>query len=139
MFKNILVPIDLTHVEESGGLIEQAKHFADSSDGQLTLLNVVPDIPGYVAAELPAGLRENVLRNAKTELSRLANESGLPASTKISIETGSPATKILDTAKEGNADVIIIASHQPGIADYLLGSTASKVVRHAHCSVVVLR
>ena len=139
MFKNILVPIDLTHEERIGALIGQAKIFAERNGGTVTLLNVVPDIPGYVAAELPAGLRENVLRNAKTELSRLANESGLPASTKISIETGSPATKILDAAKEGNADVIIIASHQPGMADYLLGSTASKVVRHAHCSVVVLR
>ena len=35
--------------------------------------------------------------------------------------------------------MIVIASHDPGLADYLLGSTAGRVVRHAHCSVLVVR
>ena len=42
-------------------------------------------------------------------------------------------------AKEKNADMIIIASHRPGLQDYFLGSTAAKVVRHATCSVLVVR
>ena len=37
------------------------------------------------------------------------------------------------------AAMIVIASHDPGLADYLLGSVAARVVRHAHCSVLVTR
>ena len=47
--------------------------------------------------------------------------------------------KILETAEDEGADLIIIASHQPGIQDYFLGSTAARVVRHAQCSVLVTR
>ena len=46
---------------------------------------------------------------------------------------------ILEVADETHADLIIVASHQPDVQDYFLGSTAAKVVRHARCSVLVLR
>ena len=36
-------------------------------------------------------------------------------------------------------DVIVMASHQPKFSDYLLGSTAARVVRHAKCSVLIAR
>jgi len=47
--------------------------------------------------------------------------------------------EILEMAKAKNVDLIVIASHKPGIADYLLGSVAAGVVRHAKCSVHVMR
>ncbi len=34
---------------------------------------------------------------------------------------------------------IIVASHKPNVGDYLLGTTAARVVRHATCSVFVVR
>ena len=40
---------------------------------------------------------------------------------------------------EASADAIVIASHRPDLSDYLLGSTAARVVRHAQCTVLVLR
>jgi nucleotide-binding universal stress UspA family protein len=46
---------------------------------------------------------------------------------------------ILETAKEIGADLIVIASHRPGLQDYFLGSTAARVVRHAECAVLVDR
>ncbi len=36
-------------------------------------------------------------------------------------------------------DCIVIGSHKPGLSDYLLGSTAARVVRHAPCAVHVYR
>ena len=53
--------------------------------------------------------------------------------------TGHAARTILDYAEQMKADCIVIASHDPGIQDYFLGSTAARVVRHAHCSVHVVR
>ncbi len=47
--------------------------------------------------------------------------------------------KMLAAAEERNADLIVIASHRPGLQQFLLGSTASRVVRHATCTVLVKR
>jgi len=58
---------------------------------------------------------------------------------QVIVRTGHSYNTILEVAKEKNADLIIIASHRPGLQDYFLGSTAAKVVRHANCSVLVVR
>ncbi|VEB94606.1 universal stress protein F [Citrobacter koseri] len=52
---------------------------------------------------------------------------------------GPPKDQILKLADAVEADLIIIASHQPGFSTYLLGSTAAAVVRHANCPVLVVR
>ncbi|MEL6681913.1 MAG: universal stress protein [Pseudomonadota bacterium] len=52
---------------------------------------------------------------------------------------GHSAPTILEFSENNANDLIIVASHQPGMQDYLLGSTAAKVVRHAKCAVHVLR
>jgi hypothetical protein len=46
---------------------------------------------------------------------------------------------ILEKSAQKSAELIIVASHQPELQNYFLGSTAAKVVRHATCSVLVVR
>ncbi|WP_371932559.1 universal stress protein [Pararhizobium sp. IMCC21322] len=46
---------------------------------------------------------------------------------------------MVEYAESNGVDCIIIASHRPGLQDYFLGSTAARVVRHAHCAVHVIR
>jgi nucleotide-binding universal stress UspA family protein len=48
------------------------------------------------------------------------------------------STKILDASNRFGADLILMASHRPELKDYLLGPNASRVVRHAQCSVLVV-
>jgi len=139
MFKKILVPIDLAHVEKSKAMIDQAKELAAANQSEITLLNVLFEIPPYVALDIPPGAQEKTKANSKAELEKLAKSHGLPSSTKIEIRMGNAANEILNLAEKENIDLIIIASHQPEIADYLLGSVAGKVVRHATCTVMVLR
>ncbi len=139
MFKKILAPIDFAHAEKSKAIFEQVKALADADDCELTLLNVVLEIPPYVALDIPTGTQEKTMSQAEFTLTRLAKESGLPPTTKIEIREGNPSNEILRMAEEMEADLIIVASHQPGLADYLLGSVAGKVVRHAKCAVLVLR
>jgi nucleotide-binding universal stress UspA family protein len=52
---------------------------------------------------------------------------------------GHPAQSILDFASNNGVECIVIASHKPGLSDYLIGSTAARVVRHAQCAVHVVR
>lgn len=53
--------------------------------------------------------------------------------------TGHPGRSLTDYASKIEADCIIVGSHTPGLRDYFLGSTAARVVRHAICSVHVVR
>ncbi len=44
-----------------------------------------------------------------------------------------------DFANSHDVGCIVMASHRPGLQDYLLGSTAARVLRHANCSVYIVR
>jgi nucleotide-binding universal stress UspA family protein len=52
---------------------------------------------------------------------------------------GSVYEVVLKIAGEVNADLIVMGSHRPELKDYLLGPNAARVVRHANCSVMVVR
>jgi universal stress protein F len=136
MFKTILVPIDMAHVAEGKASIDLAAQHA-SSGAKIILLNVVEEIPNWAAAELPSNLMVDSLNRAKTELKAIANSTGMKM--EVEVRNGHAYQTILEMAKGNQADLIIIASHQPGLQDYFLGSTAAKVVRHAKCSVLVVR
>ena len=136
MYKSIVVPIDLAHGERAKPMIEAAKKLADKGS-KLVLVNVVEDIPAYVAAELPGGVIEQSRKSAETKLKALGKEAGIHAD--VEVRNGQSASAILAAAEERNADLIVIASHRPGWGDFLIGSTAARVVRHAKCSVHVIR
>ena len=136
MYKNILVPIDLTQAEKGTAMLAVAAKLADQG-AKITAITVVEDLPGYVRAELPTGLIEKNLKAAKEDLAKLVKDSGVAASVQVS--DGNPSREILDHASKTGADLIIVASHRPGMQDYFLGSTAARVVRHAACSVLVTR
>ena len=136
MPKTIIVPVALAQIEKAQSMLDVARQLG-GADGEIVLVTVIEDIPGYIAAELPAGLIENAADEARGELRALARNSGMEL--PVEVRKGNPATAILAVASERNADVIVIASHRPGLQDYFLGSTAARVVRHAKCSVHVIR
>ncbi len=136
MFKTILVPIDLSHAEAGQVMINVAKMLG-GEDAQIILITVVEDIPGFAVAVLPSGVIEESRERAQEALKEIAREAGVEAS--VEVRSGQAYRAILDAAEERNADLIVVASHRPGLQDFLLGSTAARVVRHATCTVFVLR
>ena len=134
MYKTILVPIDLSHPDQGSKSLGIARHIGGEGS-RVVALYVNADVPGYVAAELPEGLLEKSLIESRAELEMLSGKAA--AETKI--RSGHPPTKILECAEEIGANLIVIASHRPGLRDYFLGSTAARVVRHAPCAVFVDR
>lgn len=136
MYKTILVPIDMAHAAEGKANIDLATQHA-AAGANIILLNVVEDIPSWAAVELPAGLLDKSIRSSQSELKAIVAASGMKM--EVVVRTGHSYNTILEVAEEKNADLIIIASHRPGLKDYFLGSTAAKVVRHANCSVLVIR
>lgn len=135
MYKKIIVPIDLSHQERIDSMVAAAKVLA--SGGKAVLVHVVEDIPAFVAAQIPEDVVKDTQSSAEERLKEIAAESGLDA--EIDVRHGHAANTILDIAEERGADCIVIASHKPHWEDYLIGSTAARVVRHAKCAVHVLR
>ena len=137
MFKSILVPIDMSDVEKGKAMIDIATQFAHQGT-KIKLISIIENIPTFIAAELPSGIIDQKLNDVKEDLKAIATASALK-SVDSEVRSGSAATGILAAADDWDADLIIIGSHKPGLQDYFLGSTASRVVRHAKCSVLVSR
>ena len=136
MYKSILLPIDLSEMQRGKMMIDVAQKLA-TKDTKIRLLNVVVDIPAFVAAEVPNDVIKTAMKTAKESLEALVRAAGLKADSEV--RSGTPGPTILASADECGADLIIVGSHKPGLQDYFLGSTAARVVRHAQCSVLVMR
>ncbi len=136
MYKTILVPIDLAHLEKGKPMIGIALHIGDE-DARIILVNVMEEIPGYAALELPQNLLVDAHKHAEEKLKAIAVAAGIKPD--YAVLSGSAHNAILQIAEEQNVDLIIVGSHKPGLQDYFLGSTAARVVRHAKCTVLVSR
>jgi len=135
MYTNILVPVSFEADRNAQGAMEIAKALC-SEGGKITCLHVLEELPKYATEYLPAGHVEAAKADIVKGLSALIE--GVSNATTMVVE-GHSSRSILAHADNNEIDLIIVASHQPGMQDYLLGSTAAKVVRHAKCAVHVLR
>jgi len=109
-----------------------------SPGGRIVLVHVLDEIPQYAAAHVPRTQLSEHQRKVRDQMDKLAADIK-DAKSEIVVRSGTASVGILGTAKEKKADLIMIASHKPGLSDYLIGSTAARVVRHAETSVLVVR
>lgn len=140
MFRSILCPVDPSEPGLEQKALSVATLLAKAGDASITLLSVVPDMPVMAAEYLPADFHKTQMSETRAILDSIAATSGLPkerVTTRVRI--GRPYHEILEEAEACHADLIVMASHRPRLATYLLGSNAAHVVRHAACSVMALR
>lgn len=139
----VLVPIDFSDYSKSA--LKYAVNFAKSFSAEVILIYVVEPIiypPDFSMGQIAMpSINTEWDERAKDELAKLAkNEITGVNSVKTIIKTGKPFVEIIETAKEENVDLIIIATHgHSGVEHILFGSTAEKVVRKAPCPVLTLR
>ena len=142
--KTFLVPVDFSPVTED--VIDNAIAFARAfAGGKVVLLNVVqPPVVATTEYALPVEIIQEALdvteKSAREKLDRYSvmfREAGLQAETKVLI--GPPVTHILEEADRCKADYILIGSHGHGrLYDFLVGSTASGIIKKARCGIVIL-
>lgn len=141
MYKNILVPIDLKHDSAWRKALPSAMDHVRHYEGKLYLITVVPEIDMIIpAVHLPKDFGRKTREEAKRRLEEFRKEhvpEDIPTETIVG--QGAIYKEVLRVADEIKADMIIMASHRPEIKDYLLGANAARVVRHANCSVLVVR
>ena len=89
---------------------------------------------------LPKNFFEREAADAREKLRAMAIEAGLPElGTTFAAPCGAIHRLVLEEAKTFGADLIIIGSRRPSVSTYFLGSSASAILRHATCSVLVRR
>ena len=139
MFKKILLPIDLQEISSWEHSLPVALGMAKDGKAELHLLTVVPPLPGQIYGYFPEDFEPKMVDEGKAAIESFAKEHAPGAHTKAHIAQGQPYAAILDLAEKIGADLIVMASHRPELKDYLLGPNAARVVRHAECSVMVVR
>ena len=140
MFKTILLPVDLGEVEAARPAIDKAVEIAKGADSSLRLIYVRTIVPVTYMEFMPPAFDEEQQADAEKRLADLAAGVKLSAE-RVSavVRLGSVYNEVLDEAEKTGTDLIVIGSHRPTMATYLLGSNASTIVRHARCSVLVVR
>ncbi|WP_299848437.1 universal stress protein [uncultured Roseovarius sp.] len=149
MTDNILVPIDLADQETGLKVIKEGVMQAKARNGDMTVMTVVPDILSgldfrYAIRGEMGGSEDYDLKGIVQEALERLNEivaehtpSGMRV--KTIARHGTAYEEILKVADKIGATQIVMGAHRPSLADYLIGPTTARVVRHAECSVNVLR
>lgn len=135
MYQKILVPVAFEEGRDTPKALEIA-HAIAGEGAEIIGLHVIEEVPSYVAQYLPEG---QMLDNKREILEALKKKLAADTDVEIRVIEGHAGHSIVEYAAEQKVDCIVIASHRPGFQDYFLGSTAARVVRHAPCSVHVVR
>jgi len=141
MYKNILIPIDLSHDSSWRQALPTALELVRLFGAQLHVVTVVSDVSTVPHLHLPKDYERNRMEYARHSLDAFVKEHILDHHTPIQhvAGPGSIYREILQVARDSSADIIVMASHRPELKDYLLGANADRVVRHADCSVFIVR
>ena len=140
MFKSSLVPVAILAVDTARPALARATALAEASGGTVRLVHVRSLVPLTYMEFVPSTLDEEQQRDAEDRLAKLAASVELPAERVSSVvRLGSVYAEVLEEAERTGADLVVVGSHRPSMATYLLGSNAATIVRHATCSVLVVR
>ena len=140
----ILVPVDGSkHAEEA---LYTAIELLKSKEGELFVLTVVPSFEAF-DLELSASSRDTLKRDFEAKGGKVVNRScdiatgeGVTVHCKAEVSATNVPDAIVAFAEKEGVDLVVIGSRGLSPASrFRMGSVASKVVRHAPCSVYVVK
>lgn len=141
MFKHVLLAVDMGDPQSYAKSLPYAVEHAQKFGATLHVMTVVPDFGmSIVGSFFPKEHEGKMLEEANKKLHEFVDEkvpSGIPV--QHIVGHGTAYEEILRVSEETKCDLIILGSHRPVMKDYLLGPNAARVVRHANCSVLVIR
>ncbi|MBI2516576.1 MAG: universal stress protein [Opitutae bacterium] len=141
--KTFLVPVDFSPVTDE--VIDSAVGFARAFGGKVILVHVVqPPVVATAEYALPVEVIQEAMdaneKAAKTKLtafSEMFRTANIACEVKVLI--GPPVTLIREEAEKNKVDYILMGSHGHGkLYDFLVGSTASGIIKRAKCGVIII-
>lgn len=144
--KKILCPVDFSAVSQEA--LRKAIEMSNKENAELIICHILPEIvpvsplfPHY-SSKTPEKKAEEMKRKTKKNLEEFISDiKDFPKErANFIIEHGDEAAEIVNIAEKHKCDLIVIGyKGRNPIARMLLGSVAESVVRHAHCSVLIVR
>ena len=135
--KNVLVPIDFSD-EAYKALKDTLESVGDPRQIQVihVLAPLEPTEPGVIWQTIDDKTRTDKVTEAFYD--RFPEDTYKQM--KFTVAIGNPSSEIIDHAKHNAIDLIVIpSSGKTGLSRFFLGSVAERVVRFAHCPVLVTR
>ncbi len=137
MFSKIMVPVDLAHRDALVKAVDLACSMARDHKAEICFVSVSGELPSEIArssAEYGEKLQEFA--------DRIAEEYGISAKA-LNLASSDPQAevdrKLLDAIEDIGADLVVMASHQPGLMEYIFSSHGGYIAAHARVSVFVVR
>ncbi|MCO4786531.1 universal stress protein [Marinomonas atlantica] len=138
MYTKIMVPVDLGHVDRLEKALRTAADIAKLYDLPVCYVGVSSSVPSNVAH----GSSEftSMVTTFGQDQAQRHNLSNVTAAAYICPDPSVDLDDVLlKAADENDADLIIMASHVPGLADHIFASNGSYVASHSKVSVLVVR
>lgn len=137
MFNKILSPVDLTHADKLDKAIAVAGDLARTYGAEVCFVGVTTSTPSELA---------RTPKEYSKQLEKFAADQGA----KLEISTSShmivshdPAVQmnqeIEDAVTEIGADLVVMATHPPGVSDYFWSGHGAHLAAHSKASVMLIR
>jgi len=137
MYTTIAVPVDLQHIDLLPKALRTAVDLAKHYGATLCFVAATTETPGPLAHN-PAEFQAKLDAFAKAE----AEKHGVPTATKMIVcvdLTVDLDKQLRDAFAEIGADLVVMASHIPGVKDHLFSSNAGWIANYSPMSVFVVR
>lgn len=137
MYNKIAVPVDLAHVGQIEKALRTAADLANHYNISVTYIGVTAATPSAVARtpeEYANKLGE--FASEQAGLHGHATDSRACVSHDPAIDLDAT---LLDAVKESGADLVVMASHVPGLTEYVWPSHGGSIASHSDASVLVVR
>lgn len=137
MFNKIMAPVDLAHPEAQSKAMQCAADMARVSGAEVCYVGVTTETPGPLG-HTPAEFEAKLATFVKVQ----AAAHGHTASHKVMIAhdpTIDVDDVLLDAVGKTGADLVVMATHKPGLGDYIWPSNGGKLAAHADASVFLVR
>jgi nucleotide-binding universal stress UspA family protein len=138
MYKKILVPVDLAHVEKIEKALETAADLSKHYKIPVCYVGVTATTPSSVAhtpeefaSKLDAFAKQQASKHGLDEVESRAYTSHDPG---VDVDD-----TVIDATKDTKSDLVVMASHVPGMPEHVFASRAGEVAMHAKVSVFVIR
>ena len=137
MYKKILVPVDLSHVERLDKALTTAADLSKHYGIPICYVGITTSQPSAVA-HTPAEFAQKLKNFGKAQ----ADKHGVDATT-MALTSHDPAVdldnRLMTAIDETGSDLIVMASHVPGLVDHIFASNAGYLAAYAKVSVLVVR
>lgn len=137
MFHTIMVPVDLAHLPALRRALDTAGDLARHYGARIVFVSVTAETPTPLAHN-PAEFEARLDTFARDEATRLGVGTGARAyaATDPAIDLD---RLLLRAIEETGADLVVMASHKPGLADYFWAAHGAGLAAHAGISVFLVR